>query len=145
VLELVRERSGASDASELLDGGDAGELLDEHARDDYKRRLDDLREALEQAEAFGDPARAEQARTELDFLTRELGRAVGLGGRSRKAGAAAERARSAVQRRLRHAIERIAAHAPELAQFLEKSLKTGNYCRFVPVPSSVPPAGTIVP
>jgi tetratricopeptide (TPR) repeat protein len=145
VLDLVREREGASDASELLDQGDAGELLDERAREDYKRRLDDLKDTLAEAEAFGDTARAGRVREELEFLTRELGRAVGLGGRLRKAGTAAERARSAVQRRIRHAIERIGAHDPELARFLERSVRTGNYCSFIPVPEPVPPDGTTVP
>jgi hypothetical protein len=145
VLDLVREREGASDASELADRGDAGELLDERAREDYKRRLETLNDALAEAESFGDAARAERAREELEFLKRELGRAVGLGGRTRKAGSAAERARSAVQRRIRHALERIGALDPSLARFLEKSIRTGNYCSFVPVTDLVPPGGTIVP
>jgi hypothetical protein len=133
VLELVRERAGASDAGELLDRGDAGELLDEQARKSYRRRLEDLEDAVAEAESYGDTARAERARQEIEVLARELGRAVGLGGRARKAGAAGERARSAVQRRIRHALERIGAHSPALASFLERSIRTGNYCCFVPV------------
>jgi len=134
VLELARERSGASDPSELLDQGDAGELLDPEARESYRRRLEDLEATLEEAESFGDAARADKARQEIEFLSRELGRAVGLSGKTRRAGAAAERARSAVQRRLKHALERIGAHSEPLAKFLERSLRTGNYCVFIPVP-----------
>jgi tetratricopeptide (TPR) repeat protein len=133
VLDLVRERSGASDAGELLDQGDAGELLDEQARKAYRKRLEALEDAVAEAESFGDTARAETARHEIEMLASELGRAVGLGGRARKAGAAGERARSAVQRRIRHAVERIASHSPALASFLERSLRTGNYCSFVPI------------
>jgi tetratricopeptide (TPR) repeat protein len=133
VLDLVRERSGASDAGELLDQGDAGEMLDESARRDYRRRLEDLEDTVAEAESFGDRARAERAREEIEVLARELGRAVGLGGRVRKAGAAGERARSAVQRRIRHAVERIKSHSPALATFLERTVRTGNYCSFVPV------------
>jgi hypothetical protein len=133
VLELVRERAGASDAGELLDRGDAGELLDEQARKTYRKRLEDLEDTVAEAESFGDAARAEKARREIEVLARELGRAVGLGGRARKAGAAGERARSAVQRRIRHAVERIATHSPALASFLERSIRTGNYCAFVPI------------
>lgn len=132
VLELVRERAGGSDAGELLDRGDAGELLDEQARKSYRRRLEELEDTVAEAESFGDTARAERARQEIEVLARELGRAVGLGGRVRKAGAAGERARSAVQRRIRHALERIGAHSPALASFLERSIRTGNYCSFVP-------------
>jgi tetratricopeptide (TPR) repeat protein len=133
VLDLVHERAAAgTDAA--VDRGDAGELLDATARERYERRLADLEEALAEAEAFGDLGRAERAREELDFLARELGRAVGLGGQARRAGAAAERARSAVQRRIRHAIERLGAHSPPLADFLNRSVRTGNYCTFIPVP-----------
>ncbi|HTQ06161.1 MAG TPA: AAA family ATPase [Polyangiaceae bacterium] len=134
VLDLVREGKTASDAGELGDAGDAGEHLDEAARASYRRRLEDLRDTLAEAESFGDTARANKAREELEFLGRELGRAVGLGGSARRAGVAAERARSAVQRRIRHAIERIAAQNAPLADFLERSVRTGNYCVFIPVP-----------
>lgn len=132
VLDLVRERSGGSDAGELLDQGDAGELLDEAARKSYRKRLEDLEDSAAEAESFGDPARAARARVEIEALARELGRAVGLGGRARKAGAAGERARSAVQRRIRHAVERIHAQCPALATFLERSVRTGHYCAYVP-------------
>jgi tetratricopeptide (TPR) repeat protein len=132
VLDLVRERSGGSNAGELLDQGDAGELLDETARKAYRKRLEDLEDTVAEAESFGDATRAEQARHEIDLLARELGRAVGIGGRVRKAGAAGERARSAVQRRVRHAIERIGTYSPALAAFLERSIRTGNYCAFLP-------------
>ena len=114
--------------------GDAGELLDEEARRSYKDRLDDLRETLAEAESFGDGARAERARAEMELLTAELGRAVGLGGRVRRAGGAAERARSAVQRRIKNALERIGEHAPALAAYLGRTVKTGNACVFRPAP-----------
>ena len=95
--------------------GDAGELLDDEARDSYRGRLEDLREELREAESFGDTARAARAREEIEFLGAELGRAVGLGGRARRAGAAAERARSAVQRRIKNALDRIQRASPALA------------------------------
>jgi len=130
VLDLVGERSGA----ELVDVGSAGELLDERARRSYEARLEHLRDALAEAEAFDDRERARRLREELEFLGGELARAVGLGGRERKAGAAAERARSAVQRRIRHALERIAVRSPAIAQRLEQSVRTGTYCSFSLVP-----------
>ena len=91
VLDLVGERAGAA-ANEAVDTGDAGELLDEEARRSYKDRLEDLRETLAEAESFGDGARAERARAEMEMLAAELGRAVGLGGRVRRAGGADSRA-----------------------------------------------------
>ena len=133
VLELVRAQSG-SDASELADTGDAGEVIDQAARDRYRQRAEELREELAEAEANADTGRIERTSEELEFLSRELGRAVGLGGRTRRAGVAAERARSAVQRRIRHVVERVGTHHPGLAKFIERSVRTGIYCSFVPVP-----------
>jgi hypothetical protein len=130
VLELAR--GGEPTADQPLDAGDAGELLDEEARAEYGRRLDDLRETLAEAESFGDATRAARAREEMDFLAAELGRAVGLGGRARRAGGAAERARSAVQRRIKNAIGRIGEAAPALAPMLARAVRTGNYCVYRP-------------
>jgi hypothetical protein len=133
VLDLVAAGgAAASDAGEVADGGDAGELLDDEARASYRQRLEDLRDQLSEAESFGDPGRAAKAREELEFLTAELGRAVGLGGRARRAGSAAERARSAVQRRIKNALGRIEGHAPELAAYLGRTIKTGNFCAYRP-------------
>jgi tetratricopeptide (TPR) repeat protein len=129
VLDLVG--GGAADDAPI-DTGDAGELLDDEARDEYRRRLDDLRDTLAEAESFGDGARAVKARAEIDFLANELGRAVGLGGRARRAGSAAERARSAVQRRIKNALVRIGEAAPDLAPRLARAVRTGNFCVYRP-------------
>jgi hypothetical protein len=131
VLDLAGERAGA-DGAEVVDTGDAGELLDGEARASYQRRLEDLRDELAEAESFGDAARAARAREEIEFLGTELSRAVGLGGRARRAGAAAERARSAVQRRIKNALERIGEHAPALAAHLARTIRTGNFCVYRP-------------
>jgi tetratricopeptide (TPR) repeat protein len=129
VLELSGGKGAGADA-EVLDTGDAGELLDEQARRSYQERLTDLREELAEAESFGDPTRATRAREEIEFLAGELSRAVGMGGRARRAGGAGERARSAVQRRIRNAIERIREESHPLADLLERCVKTGHYCVF---------------
>ena len=63
--------------------GDAGEILDERAKDAYRRRLAEIEDDSEQARAIGDAERAAQADVERDFLVRELARAFGLGGRGR--------------------------------------------------------------
>ena len=52
--------------------GDAGEMLDDQARADYRRRLSELREELEEAKQLGEVERAEQAEEEIDALTKEL-------------------------------------------------------------------------
>jgi hypothetical protein len=129
----VLDLSHTPDAQEgAPDRGDAGEVLDERARAEYGRRLRELTEDLQEAEDHHDTGRAERLRGELAFLEAELSRAVGLGGRARRVGAAAERARVNVQRRLRDAVRRIGEHDPALARHLERSLRTGTFCMYDP-------------
>ena len=129
VLDLVAaERGGTSDA--VL--GDAGALLDARAKAAYRRRLAEIEEDLEEANAAADVGRAAQADAEREFLVRELSRAVGLSGRDRRAGSASERARAAVTRALRQAIARIEEHHPEAGNHLQRAVRTGTYCAYLP-------------
>jgi hypothetical protein len=129
-LELV---SGSSDP-ELATTGDAGELLDETARAAYRKRISELADIIDDAETRGDVRRAEAAQSEHEALVKELSRAVGLRGKSRRAGAAAERARVAAQRRLREAIKKIADLDTELGAHLDKAIRTGTFCVYRPSP-----------
>ncbi len=81
--------------------GDAGEVLDEQAKSTYRRRLSELREELEEAKEFGNIERAEKAEADIDALTSELSRAVGLGGRDRRAGSASDRARQTITKTIK--------------------------------------------
>ena len=117
---------------ESIDGGDAGELLDDKARTDYRRRLATLAEALEDATSRGDMARAERFRDEHEALIKELSRAIGRSGRVRRAGGATERARVTAQRRLKEAIRKIGELDSELGAYLERAIRTGTYCVYRP-------------
>jgi hypothetical protein len=121
-----------SATAEHHDAGDAGPMLDASAVRDYRRRLLELREELEEAERFGDVGRASKAREEMEFLTNELAHSVGLGGRERRAGNAAERARTTVQKRLRDAIQRIESELPDLGRHLDQTIRTGVFCGYFP-------------
>ena len=125
----VLELAGAGEA---VDGGDAGPVLDAKARAAYRDRLRDLVAEREQAESWGDRGRAEKAAAEIEALTGELERAVGLGGQERKVGAASERARSNVQRRITHALEQVRAASARIGEHLVASIKTGTYCVYAP-------------
>lgn len=114
--------------------GDAGELLDHQAKEMYRRRLAEIDEDREAASAFGDSERAARASLERDYLVRELARAVGLGGRDRQAGAASERARAAATRAIRLAIARIASLESAVGEHLERTIRTGTYCSYMPDP-----------
>jgi tetratricopeptide (TPR) repeat protein len=127
VLDLEHEGGAAG-----IDRGDAGEILDPDARAQYRERVRALRDEIEEAEQWADPARAERAQDELHAIEDELARAVGLGGRARRSGAAAERARVNVQRRLRDAMRRVAAQDDALGRHLEWAVRTGMYCSYDP-------------
>jgi non-specific serine/threonine protein kinase len=120
-------------SGEHVDRGDAGELLDSDAFRAYRKRLEALRETVEDAEARGDTGKAERARDEMEAIARELGRASGPGGRPRRAESAVDRARSAVQRRIKDAIQRIGEQDEELGAWLQRAVTTGNYCCFRPL------------
>lgn len=116
------------------DLGDAGELLDAEARAAYRARLADLRDELAEAERFNDPGRAERVEHEIEMLTQELARAVGLGGRVRRAGSAAERARLNVTRTVGVVLRKIAKEHPTLGEHLAATVRTGMYCSYTPDP-----------
>jgi hypothetical protein len=118
--------------AEAVDGGDAGVLLDQEAVADYRGRVEELDGEIAEAESWGDPARAARAREERAALARELARGVGLGGRERRSGGAAERARTNVQRRIRGTIRKIGEALPELGAYLERAVRTGTYCSYEP-------------
>ena len=114
--------------------GDAGDLIDDHAKAAYRERIAELREEIEEAESWNDPERAVLARQELEFIEHELAAAVGLGGRSRKAAAAAERARVNVTRAIKAAVSRLGEHSPELKAHLQQTVRTGSFCSYTPDP-----------
>jgi hypothetical protein len=113
-------------------GADLGPLLDDAARATYRERLRELEEDLAEAEADNDLIRAEKARTERDFLARELASALGLGGRARTAGDPVERSRKAVSLRIGTAIKAIEHVHPALGRHLRASVHTGRQCVYEP-------------
>jgi tetratricopeptide (TPR) repeat protein len=128
VLDLM----GVDTAEQGIDSGDSGEILDERARREYRRRLEALREEVEEAESHNDLAAAEAAREELEHLSSELSRAFGLGGRARRSGSNVERARVNVQRRLKNALERISRECPTAGRHLDWAVRTGSFCSYRP-------------
>ena len=108
------------------------EALDDQAREAYRVRLRDLDDEVDEAEANNDPERAARLRMERGFLLSELSAAVGLGGRSRRLGDDADRARKAVTMRIRNAIDRITREHPALGRHLSATVKTGRVCSYDP-------------
>lgn len=126
VLDLSLDPGGA------VDGGDAGPGLDRMAVDAYRTRLRELHGEIAEAESWNDAGRLARARRDVELLEAEVTRAVGLGGRERRIGRAAERARVNVRRRIAAAIKRVQAVSPVLGRHLANAVHTGIYCSYRP-------------
>ena len=137
-LDLVAHAEGGMDpraiagsvAGELSirAGGqaDVGPTLDAEAKRSYRDRAVELRDELEEAESFNDPERAARAREELAWIAEQLTGAVGLGGRDRRTGSDAERARVNVTRAIRAALRRVGERDEELGRHLQGTVRTGH-------------------
>lgn len=133
-LDLAGSASGEGGRRQL--GGDAGPVLDSTAKAQYHARLVELDEELLEAEQRDDRERIARADEERALLLEQLAFAVGLGGRDRKAASNAERARVSVTRAIRRVLDRIADQNPALGAHLTATLRTGQYCVYVPDPRS---------
>ncbi|MDQ4090470.1 MAG: transcriptional regulator, partial [Actinomycetota bacterium] len=131
-LDLVDRVEGVTAGVDRRRLGDAGELLDTQARTAYRHRIEALRAEIEDALDMGAEDRAEALQAELDQLVGQLAQAFGLGGRSRRASSATERARLNVTRALRSATARLGEIVPEAAAVLDQRLRTGIYCAYEP-------------
>ena len=111
---------------------DLGEVLDAQARHEYATRLASLEEEIADAHEAGRSATAEALEAERESLVAGLRAAYGLGGRARRTGGEAERARSRVTRRIRDAVARLEHEHPDAGRHLRASVHTGVFCRYEP-------------
>ena len=148
-LDLIRgpgkrTETASADVSAILQDpgvsigelGDAGEMLDPQAKQDYKRKYLELQEELEDLVRRDDVDRADQVKSEMDFLAHELTRGVGRGGRLRRVGSASERARISVKHTIKAALQKISEHHASFGELLGQSIRTGTFCSYVPSLSS---------
>jgi hypothetical protein len=127
------QRSGASAVPDGLHApSDTGEVIDAQARAAYRQRLSELEQAAAEADAAADIERSARIAAERDALVEALTGAYGLGGRVRRSGSAAERARTAVTARIRDSIRRIGDAHPDLGRHLARSVRTGTFCVYEP-------------
>jgi tetratricopeptide (TPR) repeat protein len=107
-------------------------VLDDKAKDAYKKKINDLSLEIDEAELMNDTHRAAELRKEYEELIDHLSRSLGLGGKSRKLNSSVEKSRSAVTWRIRSAIKKIESAHPSLSRHLSKSVKTGIFCSYSP-------------
>ncbi len=110
-------------------------VLDEQALRQYRARLRELADEIDQAEELGDGHRAAALRSETDWLLREIQTGTGLGGRPRHFADSSERARIAVGKAIRRALEHITAADAVIGEELRACVETGVQCCYRPADS----------
>jgi hypothetical protein len=110
-------------------GAPLDDAPDEHARREYRARLNELRAELEEAEQLNDGGRAERIRAELDFLVSQLAERFGPHARTRSP---AETARKAVTKVLRKQIGKLLDVHPALGRHLRDTVRMGKVCVYAP-------------
>ncbi|MEX1162100.1 MAG: AAA family ATPase [Nitriliruptor sp.] len=139
IATLVRLRGQEVPALQLAGGASASagasdQLIDRDALHAYRQRLNELAVEIDRAADDADLGRVQRLQDEREHLLAEVGRATGLGGRLRNSpNDPAERARKAVTARIRDVIGRLATTAPVLAAHLDRSIRTGLRCSYVPL------------
>lgn len=137
VLDLVAVERGSLPSIGTIDrrdGSSSGDLgrglpvIDDTARDAYRRRLAEVDDDIEEATQMNDLGRLELAERDREYLIAELASAAGFRGRTRETGGTAERARTSVTRSIRYSLERMADHHRALADHLGQAVHTGTYC-----------------
>ena len=113
--------------------GDAGQVLDASAVAAYRRRFLDLREELEDAEACADEAWRAGPRTRWTPSPSSWpvawGWVAGTGGPAPPS----ERSWLAVTKAIRSAMRRLDEGDHDLGQHLERTMRTGTFCAYVPI------------
>jgi hypothetical protein len=111
---------------------DLGPVLDDTAKQAYRRRIRELREDLDEFRSIKDFERVEKIEEEICTIARELSRAVGLTGRDRKIASESERARLRVGSAIRWAINNISNQHSVLGRLLMLTITTGTVCSYRP-------------
>lgn len=142
-LHALLSRPGVEVAALDLAGGPEtiaqaglGEVADAQALAAYRRRLEQIDDELDEADALGDQDAARRLADERSALVGELGAVTGLGGRRRTTGSGNERARVAVRKAVAAALDAIHAVDPVVARHLSGHVHTGLWCRYDPDPDA---------
>ncbi|MDH2429659.1 AAA family ATPase [Sphaerisporangium sp. TRM90804] len=129
-VRLLDPRGGEVVVAARRMGGDP--VLDDEAKARYRAHLSRLDEEIDRAAEQGDDRRAAEFDREREALLAELRSASGLGGRDRRLGDEAERARKTVTARIRDILRKLDTLHPALAAHLRATVSTGATCRYQP-------------
>ena len=125
---------------------DAGDIADQRAIREWKRRGRELLGEIEEARDAGDHALVEKIEEEMAFITKAIEGGKGLGGRQRKAGDKRKNVRDAFRNAVGRAISQIEKYDKPLAEHLKATIKQGNevvYRPGMPIAWDVRPVANI--
>ena len=130
------ESASVAQGAELRTGnswaGHVGPVIDEQAKRQYRARLQQIEEEMEDAGFLHDDARLATLTQEKEVLQREIFAAVGTQGKIRMAANGAEKASDAVSKAIRRATDLIGAEHPRLARHLRDAIKRGYTLSYEP-------------
>jgi hypothetical protein len=116
----------------IADFGDAGDVIDEKAKDQYRAKWKKLKEQQEVAEGYGHIEEVVEIKEEMETLGKYISKDLGLRGRPRKALDITEKMRKAVSNAIDRAINKIKEEHESLSTHLIKSIKKGKYISYQP-------------
>ena len=112
--------------------GSAGAILDEQALREFRERLAEIGEEVDEAAARGDVVGQEALEEEREQILTQLRHAMGLGGRPREAADEFKNAQQAVSKALHRALKIIEKEHAELGAHLRLALQIGKTLAYTP-------------
>ncbi|MBP8131397.1 MAG: hypothetical protein KA184_17595 [Candidatus Hydrogenedentes bacterium] len=133
---MAVESAAAMQGADLRMGnswaGHAGPVIDEQAKRQYRARLQQIEEEIEDAGILHDSDRLAALAQEKETLQREIFAAVGSQGKIRMAANGGEKASDAVSKAIRRGTDLIGAEHPRLAHHLRDAIKRGYTLSYEP-------------
>lgn len=130
-IEHTFAGEGADVPNSLLGGSD--DILDATAKKSYETRLKELAVERKQAEVDKDLATLERIENEFELIRCSLEQAGGGIRQPKKLGDSVIRLRDRIRRGINAFIDHISANDPEGGQYLRKTIKRGNFMKYVPL------------
>mgnify|MGYP006201827453 CR=1 FL=1 len=112
-----------------------GPSLDDQALQEYRERIEDLQEDIDEAEQNNNPEAAANAREEKQLVESKISAAFGLGGLPRPVGSPQEKARKSVSEAIHRALKNIRTLDSHLGNHLTNSINTGVRVSYSPEPA----------
>jgi len=124
--------AGASGVEEITWGALPEERIDARAKAEFKRRLEEINERLDDAQEFQNDDEIARLEDERDKIFADLRSATGIGGKIRTEPRAVKRPRQAAAMGITRAFGNIEAVHPGLARHLRASIRLGTSVSYEP-------------